>query len=106
MKAIIKIIKINIIRAISLFVRKNKFSIINLVEEFQIERGLVLHVGANLGQEYQAYESLGFSNVVWVEGWEPFANESEFKLKDQKNQIIITAMISDIEDETVEFFVT
>ena len=32
-----------------------------------VRRGRILHIGANTGQEYDLYRSLGFNNNVWVE---------------------------------------
>jgi len=107
MKHITKIINPNKIRnSILSIIKDQQFSIIKLVERYRIGRGMVLHVGANLGQECEAYELLGFTEIVWVEGWPPFADELESRLKDKKNHKIICAMISDIDNEHVEFSLT
>jgi FkbM family methyltransferase len=84
-------------------IKKNKFSIVNLVEKYKIKRNIVLHVGGNVGQEIELYEGLGFDNIIWIEGWPPFADELEKKLKAKSNHKVIRAMISDIGDEYVEF---
>lgn len=103
MKNITETINHKMKNKLSNFIKKHQFSIAKLVETYGIGRGLVLHVGANLGQECETYESLGFTEIVWVEGWAPFAEELATKLKHKKNHKIITAMISDVDNEYVDF---
>jgi len=83
--------------------KKNKFSIIDLVEKFNINKGVLLHVGGNVGQELPVYQLLKFNKVIWVEGWPPFADELEEKIKGLDNHSLIRSMISDANTSVVNF---
>ena len=63
-------------------------------------RGRILHIGANTGQEYDLYRSLGFNNNVWVEMDTKLCDELELKyLQD----FVLNCAISD-EDKIIESF--
>jgi FkbM family methyltransferase len=86
-------------------VEKNKFSIINLVDKFKIGRQVVLHIGGNEGQEVPVYDQLKIEQVIWVEGWPPFADQLAEKIRYKNNHKLIQSMISDVADEYVDFHI-
>jgi FkbM family methyltransferase len=72
--------------------------------------GLVVHVGAHLGQEADVYRQLGATRVVWIEGDpETYARLMQ-RLQEAPrdgdrpiDQVVICALVSDVEGRTVAF---
>ncbi|MFC1795942.1 FkbM family methyltransferase [Pseudomonadota bacterium] len=82
----------------------------NLCEKYSIRPEGVLHIGAHLGEERSDYESCGFKKVVWIEANPELANSLSDRFASSErafeSEIVLTAAISEVENETASFFVT
>jgi FkbM family methyltransferase len=77
----------------------------DIVRKYGKPKG-ILHVGANIGEEAEAYNAHGVENVIWVEANEslmPILKENVFKYKGHK---VLNACIGDIEGEEVMFHIS
>jgi FkbM family methyltransferase len=64
----------------------------------------VVHVGANIGQERKVYSKYGLS-VIWVEPI-PYVFENLVKnISEFENQLAFQALLTDSEDEEIEFHI-
>ena len=77
--------------------------------EYLIKHGpyeMVLHIGANIGQELSLYKLIGVNSVVWVEPDKRAINRLKFRSKFYSNfeNIFINAFISDTSNKTVSFY--
>jgi FkbM family methyltransferase len=79
------------------------FSLIQTLKKFNVPQDGCLHVGANIGSEFETYEEFGFKNVIWIEGYKPFYEELLKKIEGHPNHYPFNTMVSDIVDETVSF---
>ncbi len=79
-------------------------SISNLLNFFKIQVKGILHVGAHKCEELEAYLQHTASNKIW---WiEAFSNLIEENLKNNPDLNIIQGVVSDKDDEEVEFKIT
>ena len=65
----------------------------------------VIHVGAHYAEEAEEYASLKVP-VVWFEGHPTYAAEMMQRLKKYDNQIGVPILLSNKDDETVDFWIT
>ncbi len=79
------------------------FSFLELLYKYKIPKENCLHVGANIGSEIETYDTFGFNNIVWVEGYKPYFEELEKNISSKKNHYAFNIMVSDIQDEIVKF---
>lgn len=63
----------------------------------------VLHLGANTGQEAEAYQTHGAKRVIWVEALPDVYAELKKHIKEYKNQIALCACLSDANGDEVVF---
>ena len=66
----------------------------------------VLHIGAHAGEELSSYDSLGIENVVWIEGNPKLAEALSKRLESRKDQIVLSYLVSDKDDQDFEFKIT
>lgn len=83
--------------------QKFSFSFSELLTEYEIPNDGCLHVGANIGTEIETYETYRFKNIVWIEGYKPYFEELEKNIKNRRNHFAFNFMVSDIQDEIVNF---
>ncbi len=76
-----------------------------LTEKYGIRLTGVLHCGARLGEERDAYASLGCSNVWWVDGNPEIISRLRQNVEPLGHHVI-QALLYDVDDETVRFHVT
>ena len=65
----------------------------------------ILHLGAHRGTEAEVYNWFG-KNVVWVEALPSIYNELKDNLFFYKNQIPLQALLSDKDDELLDFYIS
>lgn len=82
------------------------FSLVKLVKRFQINNEIVIHVGANFGQEADTYDQLGFKKVVWIEGYPPFFEELQNVIRKRANHQSVEALLTDSTGEKICFNIT
>jgi FkbM family methyltransferase len=73
----------------------------NIVRKYGKPNG-ILHVGANTGQEAEAYDKAGVKNVVWIEALPHIYEQLLMNVK-QYGHICIKACVSDVDGSIVEF---
>lgn len=66
-----------------------------LVEEFGVRPRAVLHVGAHLGEEAQAYAAAGVERVLWVEANPGLIPQLEVNVLRFPGQTAVEAVVSD-----------
>ncbi len=76
-----------------------------LIERYRIDLGVVLHLGAHLGEEADEYQRAGASQVIWVEA-DPGVFERLTTAVRPYGHRAIQAVISDRDDTETTFFVT
>ncbi|MEZ4859173.1 MAG: FkbM family methyltransferase [Flavobacteriaceae bacterium] len=64
----------------------------------------VIHIGANIGQERDLYQSNGLA-VIWVEPIPKVFKQLEYNLTNYKNQIPLQALVTDVEDKEYVFHI-
>ena len=89
----------------------NPMSIANFSpqHEYLIKYGpyeLVLHIGANIGQELSLYNWIGVHSVIWIEPDERAISRLKFRSKFYRNfrNVFINAFISEKSNEIVPFY--
>lgn len=87
-------------------INKFRFSIENIVISNNINTNIVVHVGANFGQEADTYDHLDFKKIYWIEGFPEYVKKLKMHVGSRNNHSILEAMISDIDNESVNFTVT
>jgi FkbM family methyltransferase len=65
----------------------------------------VVHIGAHYGEEAKEYREYNWP-VTWFEGHPEYATKLKDKLKDYVRQDSYEALLSDVDDEEVSFWVT
>ena len=83
--------------------KKFSFSFLELLNKYEIPQEGCLHVGANIGTEIETYDNFSFKNIVWIEGYKPYFEELQRNIKNRKNHFAFNFMVSDIQDEIVNF---
>jgi len=63
----------------------------------------VLHLGANTGQEAQAYQDQGISQVIWVEALPHIHTALADHIKQFPGHVALLACLSDKDDDRVNF---
>lgn len=87
----------------NILVKRFSFSLDKLLDNYNISKSGCLHVGANIGSELECYERFGFKRVIWIEGYTPFYNILIKNINNKPNHHALNYMISDQNDEIVEF---
>ena len=65
----------------------------------------VLHVGANIGQEFDDYRAAGLDLIAWVEADHDIAMQLEEKIAAEPNQIVLHGLCGARDGERVPFHV-
>ncbi|MFC1688675.1 FkbM family methyltransferase [Pseudomonadota bacterium] len=82
----------------------------SLREKYSIKPNGVLHIGAHIGEERDEYKSCGFKKVIWIEANPELAAALSEKIEpfkhDFESECVLTAAISEVENEAASFFVT
>lgn len=77
-----------------------------LVDKYNVHPDVILHLGANAGQEAEAYYNAGVESVIWVEAIPAVFEKLNENVKDFHGTITINACVSDVDGEEVEFNVS
>jgi FkbM family methyltransferase len=77
-----------------------------LFEKYNIKPSGILHLGANQGQEAEAYEELKIPAVIWIEAIPSVYEQLVQNVSKYKNHLCINACVSDVNDQEVEFNVS
>jgi FkbM family methyltransferase len=75
----------------------------NIVEKYGRPNGII-HIGAHLMEEREDYLELGFNNTIWVEANPDLYNKIIKKIEGQES--VFNYVVSDLDDEIVEFNIT
>ena len=79
-------------------------SFTSLVKKYEKPRGII-HIGAHMREEKQAYVTNGVSDILWVEGNEKiYKNSLPNGLLE--NELFFNEVISDTDGDTLEFKIT
>lgn len=74
-----------------------------LFDKYHIKANGVLHLGANQGQEAEAYHRQGIERVIWVEALPDVYLKLVHNIARYKGNVAICACVSDKDDEKVIF---
>jgi FkbM family methyltransferase len=77
------------------------FSVIHKKYDLKVKG--ILHLGAHMLEEKSDYEAFGVSDIVWIEGNPEIADAAKKLLPSDSTQKILNYLISDTDDEEVEF---
>lgn len=75
----------------------------DLFDRHKIKANGVLHLGANVGQERDAYACLGISRVIWVEALPDVYRQLVTNVAKYQEHIPLWACLSDIDGDVVTF---
>lgn len=78
----------------------------DLFQKYRLKVKGVLHVGAHLAEEAQAYQDCGVPWVLWVEGNPDLMGDLNAALQPFAGQEPVLALISDKPEESVPFNIT
>jgi len=76
-----------------------------LFNKYNIQPDGVLHLGANTGQEAEAYHRHGIKQVIWVEALPDLFHRLEQNVKQFPGHRSLCACVSDTDGKEVPFFV-
>src|SRR5207302_2079774 len=65
----------------------------------------VIHVGANLGQEFDAYRRAGLESAVYIEPIPEIFTKLQRRVSVEPHHVAVNALCSDRDDEAVEFHI-
>lgn len=74
-----------------------------LHEKYEMEVEGVLHVGAHLAEELEAYDELGYSPVYWIEAQLDTASKLRERLAGRPGHHVLVRLMSDVSNEMVHF---
>ncbi len=76
-----------------------------LFDKYKIKSKGVLHLGANSGQEAEAYRQCGVERVIWVEALPELCEACRRHVAAYPNNIVLEACVSDVSGAKVKFHV-
>lgn len=76
-----------------------------LFARHQVKTSGVLHLGANLGQEAEAYVAQGITQVIWVEALPLIFAKLCANCQKYTGHIALMACVSDVDDQDVTFHI-
>ena len=74
------------------------------VTHFGIAPTGVLHVGGHLAEEAEAYSSLGFEPVIWVEALPDIAEQAAVRIQEFLNQKVVCATLGSTSGQVLTFY--
>jgi len=77
-----------------------------LVKKHNLRINGVLHLGAHQAEEASAYQEVGVPKVIWIEGNPELIPTLETELKKYTNQFVYNVLVSDIDNQKVNFNIT
>lgn len=77
-----------------------------LFEKYHIKSEGVLHLGAHLGQEAEAYRQCGVKRVIWIEALPSIYHRLVNKMAMFPGSTCLRACLSDKDGETVNFYMS
>ena len=78
----------------------------DLCNKYQFIPNGVIHIGAHLGEEHDAYSDLNIKNVIWIEANLEIYEKLIEKLKHINSYSFFNYLISDKDDEKYNFYIT
>ncbi len=78
----------------------------SLTKKYRFQPQGVLHVGANVGEEANAYHNLKVNKVVWIEAHLEIFRKLQYNLRKYHNQEALNYCIGDVEGKDVVFNVS
>jgi len=76
-----------------------------LIERLGLECRGVIHVGANLGQEFDSYRRAGLASVIYIEPIPDVFAELQRRVSVDPRHIAVNALCADTDDTDVDFFI-
>ena len=64
----------------------------------------ILHVGGHLAEEAEAYRTLGFEPVIWVEALPDIAEQATMRIKEFSNQKVVCATLASTSGQELTFY--
>lgn len=77
----------------------------DLIRDYNLKISGVLHIGAHLGEEAEAYDEAGIKNVIWVEGNPDLIEPLEAKVR-PLGHVVINALVGAEDAGEVVFHIT
>jgi len=77
-----------------------------LSDKYGLKISGILHLGAHKAEEAAAYKEIGASKVIWIEGNPELITILKTELQKYKNQFVYNVLVSDTDNEQVNFNVT
>lgn len=77
-----------------------------LFKKYQIKSTFVLHLGANTGQEAEAYKAQGVHHVIWIEAIPEVFTQLARNIARYPNSVALCACLSDKDGQMVTFNVS
>lgn len=74
----------------------------NIQKKYNLKLNTIMHVGAHACEEYKKYKRCGASKIFWIEGNSELVVKNRKKFSEPEN-IIIEAVVSDFDNQLVEF---
>ena len=78
--------------------------LMELLQKHRISPQSVLHIGGHRAHEVEIYQKYGITSGVFIEAQENLYEEIEKQLRHRENWRSVHALLSDTDDEIVEFF--
>jgi len=78
-------------------------SLETLYKKYNLKINGILHVGAHECEELKVYNKVGVTDIIWIDGNDDICKRMRLKYPDQK---IYTAIISDTDNQIVDFIIT
>jgi FkbM family methyltransferase len=78
----------------------------SLIKKYKLNIKGIFHLGAHLLEEKSDYDRLNVSNVIWIEGNPDLCEIDKKALENVPSHKILNYLISDTNDEKVEFKIT
>jgi len=78
----------------------------SLTKKYRFQPQGVLHIGANVGEEANAYHNLKVDRVVWIEAHPDIFKKLESNLQKYPNQTALNYCIGNVENKDVTFNVS
>jgi len=78
----------------------------SLTQKYRFQPSGVLHIGANVGEEANAYHNLKVDRVVWIEAHPDIFKRLEANLQKYPNQVALNYCIGNVENKDVVFNVS
>ena len=77
-----------------------------LIKKYHVNPSGVLHVGANIGEEAEAYDKAGIKKVIWIEANPVIFEVLKENIKKYEGHTAFNYCVSDVDDKEVTFHIS